>query len=175
MERFRKGSTANPIKTNAKIKHPRLPRSRFPLITPFVRHYPSYSQKKETIQVSPITTNIQLKIDGKRVQHPLIHCKHAKQRTEKKVIASNSGSIPSKTLTEKYGVKASEQIFSFEHININGINPHDDFIELTNMVGILQTMGAGVYGINEHNLNTNNQLLMKKFWGTIKKKINLQK
>lgn len=37
---------------------------------------------------------------------------------------------------------AAEDILSFGHINVNGINSHDNFVELTNTMGILDSMGA---------------------------------
>ena len=81
--------------------------------------------------------------------------------------AANNGSRPTPSVSQRYG-KESEEIITFEHINLNGINPHDNFVELTNIYGILKTMQAGVYSFNKHNLNTSNQLLMKAFWDKVK-------
>ena len=38
---------------------------------------------------------------------------------------------------------------SFEHINVNDIRPHDDFVELQNIMGILGNMEASVYSLVE--------------------------
>ena len=62
-----------------------------------------------------------------------------------------------------------EEIISFEHININGINSNDNFVEMDNIMGILQSMEAGVFSINEHNLDTTDALLMKKFFEVVKR------
>ena len=102
---------------------------------------------------------IQLKLDGKRVQNPLVYRTHTQARRKQRVKEANCGSSPTKALTEKYGVKES-----FEYINVNAINAHDDFIELTNILGVLKTMGVEFFGLNEHNLNTLDQLFMKNFW-----------
>ena len=70
-------------------------------------------------------------------------------------------------MTERYS-KESDEIITFEHINLNGINPHNNFIELTNLYGIIKKMGTGVYSFNKHSLNTSNKDLMKRFWDKVK-------
>ena len=112
---------------------------------------------------------IQTRLDGLRIKNPLIFSKYSQQCREETVKEANRGSLPTQHLKARYGQKGSEEIITFEHINVNGINPHDGLIELTNTLGIFKSIGAGFYGINEHNLNTSDQLLMKKFWETSKK------
>ena len=70
-----------------------------------------------------------------------------------KVLEANGHSIPSLTPSQRVG-EGSQDIISFEHININGINLHDNFAELTNTMGILDTMEAGVYSIVETQWDT---------------------
>ena len=41
-----------------------------------------------------------------------------------------------------------------DHINVNGINPHSDFLELTHTFGSLEAMGAVVYSPNETKWDT---------------------
>ena len=67
--------------------------------------------------------------------------------------------------------KQSADILSFEHININGIGRHDNMIEMTNIMGILRNLQAGVFSINEHSLNTSNPTLLKKFYEIMIKKL----
>ena len=52
--------------------------------------------------------------------------------------------------------KEAEEVISFEHINVNGINPHDDFVELANAMEIIETMEAGVYSLLETQWDTTN-------------------
>ena len=70
--------------------------------------------------------------------------------SKQKVMLANIASIPSKPLQSTYGT-TTEGVISFEHINVNGINPHNNFVELTHIMGSLEAMGASVYSINEKN------------------------
>jgi len=70
-----------------------------------------------------------------------------------RVLEANVHSTPFLTPSQRVGEGAQDIIF-FEHININGINPHDKFSELTNTMGILDTMEAGVYSIVETQWDT---------------------
>ena len=67
-----------------------------------------------------------------------------KKTRNARVLEANVNSTPSLTPSQRVG-EGAQDIISFEHININGINPHDNFAELTNTIGILDTMEAGVY------------------------------
>ena len=49
----------------------------------------------------------------------------------------NKHTTPTKIIKESYG-KIDYDIVSFEHININGNNPHIQFMELTHTVGVLE-------------------------------------
>ena len=42
----------------------------------------------------------------------------------------------------------------FEHMNVNVFNPHDNFSELTDAMGILQVMEVGVYNLVETHRDT---------------------
>ena len=57
----------------------------------------------------------------------------------KKFKEANGSGIPSLTPSQHLG-KEAEEVITFEHINVNGINPHDDFVELTNTMGVLKKM-----------------------------------
>ena len=43
----------------------------------------------------------------------------------------------------------ADNVLSFEHINVNGIRPHDEFVELKNTMGILDKIEASVYSLVE--------------------------
>ena len=51
-----------------------------------------------------------------------------RSRQKKQVSRCNKKMHPSLTPSQRVG-RGSENLISFEHINVNGINPHDDFIE----------------------------------------------
>ena len=70
-----------------------------------------------------------------------------------RVLEANVHSTPSLTPSQRVG-EGAQDIISFEHININGINPNDNFAELTNTMGILDTMEAVVYSIVETQWDT---------------------
>ena len=57
---------------------------------------------------------------------------------------------------------------SFEHINVNGINPHSDFVDLTHTLGSLEAIGAVVYSLNEIKLDTTCPSFCKYIKTTIK-------
>jgi len=58
-----------------------------------------------------------------------------------------------RTPSQRLGV-GTKDIISFEHINVNNINSHDSFVELSNAMGILDTMEAGVYSVVETQWDT---------------------
>jgi len=60
------------------------------------------------------------------------------------VTEANSSSPPSRSPSQRLG---AEDIVSFEYINGNGINAHANFVELSNAMGILENMEAGVYSV----------------------------
>ena len=60
-------------------------------------------------------------------------------RREKRISTANNGSAPSRTPSQRLGTQA-HNIISFEHIDVNGIHPHDGFVELQNTMGILGNM-----------------------------------
>ena len=68
---------------------------------------------------------------------------HIKKRGER-VLEANGNLTPSLSPSQRLGAGAWD-IISFEHVNINGINTHDNFVELSNAIDILATMEAGVY------------------------------
>ena len=89
--------------------------------------------------------------------------------SKQKVKQANMDSTPSKSLKATYGA-TTEGVISFEHINVNGINPHSDFVELTHVMGSLEAMGASVYSINETKWDTTCPTFCKYIKHTIKKK-----
>ena len=78
--------------------------------------------------------------------------KQIKNRRQK-IIEANGTRPPSRSPSQRLGLGA-EEIISFEHINVNGVNAHDDFVELSNCMGILENMEAGVYSIVETQWDT---------------------
>jgi len=66
----------------------------------------------------------------------------------------NGSSPPSRSSSQRLGAEA-EDIISFEYINVNSINPHDNFVELSNAMGILEKMEAGFYSVIETQWDTN--------------------
>jgi len=91
-----------------------------------------------------------------------------RQSRENKVKDTNTDSFPNLTPSKRLG-KETDKIISFEHINVNGINPYDEFAELTNTIGILEKMEAGVYCIVENQWNTNSPVFSKYMKDTIKR------
>ena len=70
------------------------------------------------------------------------------QKQGERLLNANEHRTPSRTPRQRLGVRADD-IVLFEYININGINSHDSFIELSNTMGILEQMELGVYIIVE--------------------------
>ena len=66
---------------------------------------------------------------------------HHKLSTTSKSMATaeeiNKHTTPTKTIKESYG-ELDNDIVSFEHINIHGINPRSQFVELTHTIGVLE-------------------------------------
>jgi len=62
---------------------------------------------------------------------------HIQQNREERVLHANDHRTLSRTPSQRLDVRADE-IISIEHININGINSHDSFIELSNTMDILE-------------------------------------
>jgi len=68
------------------------------------------------------------------------------------------------------GTTEAANIISFEHININGINPHEKVSELNNTMGIIERMEAGVFSVVETQWNTTNPQFYKFIKQIINKK-----
>ena len=85
---------------------------------------------------------------------------------EDRILAANRNRLPTRTPSQRLGSEASE-IISFEHVNINGINSHDNFVELSNTMGIIETMETGVFSVVETQWDTT----CPKFYTMIKQKI----
>ena len=79
---------------------------------------------------------------------PSINQEAARNKRNTRVQTANKGSDPSLTPTQRLGREA-ENMITFERIYVNGINPHDKFIELQHTMGILEQMEAGVFGLVE--------------------------
>ncbi len=65
--------------------------------------------------------------------------------------------------------KEADEVITFEHININGINPHDEFVELKNTMGILEKMETGIYIIVETQWDTTSPVYSKYIKDIIKR------
>ena len=148
-----KDRTTAIISNQHKIRTKSQQQQKYPSLLLESRNYLEYKALKPT---RPTRRKVQMTLDGKGLQTPLISVEERKRRRAKRVEAANNGSRPTPSVSQRYG-KESEEIITFEHINLNGINPHDKFVELTNIYRILKTMQAGVYSFNKHNLNTSNQ------------------
>ena len=61
---------------------------------------------------------------------------------------TNANSIPFKTSSQRWG-RGAEEVISLEHINAHVINSYHDFAELTNTMGLLEKMKAGIYSVVE--------------------------
>lgn len=61
---------------------------------------------------------------------------------------ANEDSTPTRTPRQRLG-KRTEDVIFFKHIKMNVIQSHNNFVELTNAIGILDTMEADVYSIVE--------------------------
>ena len=92
-----------------------------------------------------------------------------RQSMAARVQAANQDTIPSRTPRQHLGAE-SKDIISFEHINIHGINSHDSFIELSTVMGILETMEAGIYSVVETQWDTTCPKLCKMIRQTMKAK-----
>ena len=88
--------------------------------------------------------------------------------------AANVKQHPTRSINQCYQ-DLNDNIITFEHINVHGIDPHDDFIELTNNMGILNTMEAGVYILVETQWGTTNNSFKKYIQTTIRKVINVHR
>ena len=72
----------------------------------------------------------------------------SKLKQQAKVDAASAKQCPTRHINQFYSDN-NDNIITFEHINSHGIYPHDEFIELTNAMGILNTTDAGVYSLVE--------------------------
>ena len=61
---------------------------------------------------------------------------------------TNKGSTPSYSSSQRFG-KDVKHVISFELINVYEIHLHDDFVELENRIGILESMIVGVFSVFE--------------------------
>ena len=91
-----------------------------------------------------------------------------KEKRKRRVLEANKKTEPSFTPSQKMGQDA-DNILSFEHINVNGIRPHDEFIELKNTMGILHNMEASVYSLVETQWDTTCPVLARNIKDIIKK------
>ena len=110
------------------------------------------------------------------IQNGPSRCKHKRKpindksddKRQQKITSANNGQRPSRTKHHRYGDEANN-VITFEHINVHGIHPHDQFIELTNAMGILDTANAGVYSLVETQWDTTSPAFKKYITSTIKK------
>ena len=91
-----------------------------------------------------------------------------KLNRQQRVGEMNKDTIPSRTPHQIHG-NNTDQVISFEHINVHGLNPHDGFIELKNTMGILGTMEADIFSLVETQWDTTNPRFCKFIKDTIKK------
>ena len=81
----------------------------------------------------------------------------------------NKGLVPSRTSSQQLGHGATE-VISFEHINVNRINYHDNFVELTNMMVVLEAMEAGMYSVVETQWDTTSPIFCRYITTTVTSK-----
>ena len=77
-------------------------------------------------------------LDDAALQHNAT-IEQVKSTRKVRVLEANGTRTPSLTPSQRVGA-GGQDIISFEYININGINAHDNFAELTNAIGILATI-----------------------------------
>ena len=80
---------------------------------------------------------------------------------------TNTDSFPTLTPSQRPG-KEADTIISFEHINVNGINPYDEFVEIINTMGILKKLKLE-YSIVETQWNTASPVFSRYIKDTIKR------
>ena len=91
------------------------------------------------------------------------------EKRQTKVRIANEGIPPSRTPGQRLG-EEGDSLISFEHMNIHGIISHDEFVELTNTMGTLEAMEAGIYSTVENQWDTTSPSFNKYIKETIKKK-----
>lgn len=69
------------------------------------------------------------------------------------VTEANGNTTATHTPRQQFGKKAKD-VISFEHKHVNGIKSHDNFVKLTNTIGTLDKMEAGVYNMVETQWDT---------------------
>ena len=89
-----------------------------------------------------------------------------KKKRAERVNEANGSSPPYRSPSQHLGAE-SEEIISFEHINVNGINVYDNFVELSNAIDILENMEARVYSVVETHWDTT----CPKFYKFIREKM----
>ena len=89
-------------------------------------------------------------------------------KTWNQVQKDNQNQYGSKPLERTYSPSVIDNIISFEHINANGLNTKDNFVEIQHFLRTLQGINAGVFSVNEHTLDTTQPLLMKRIMETTK-------
>ena len=67
------------------------------------------------------------------------------------------------------GKGKEEEVVTFEHFNVNGITAQDNYVELDHVIRTMNNMGAGMYSINEHKLDTTQQGVRSVISDTIEK------
>ena len=55
-----------------------------------------------------------------------------------------------------------DELFTIEHINVNGINIQYDLVELEHVLRTMINMEASIFSVNEHTINCNNKSVRKK-------------
>ena len=87
--------------------------------------------------------------------------KKVTEKAQKQVRKLNKGVALTRP-TEEFRREVGNDIITFEHLNVNGINTKGGFTELDHVMRVFQCMEAGVVSINEHTLDTTKPRLMKK-------------
>ena len=82
-------------------------------------------------------------------------------KTRKRVQEANLNKYGSRPLGKVYDSEMIDNIISFEHINVDGLNTRDNLIEIQHLLGTLKGMETGVFSVNEHTLDTTQPQLMK--------------
>jgi len=125
------------------------------------------TQHKDSTQLLS-TCFTRLEIDKAELSQADTRANIRGKRAER-VTKANGGSPPSRSPSQCLGVE-TEEIISFEHINVNSTNAHDNFVELCNAMGILENMEAGVYSVVETQWDTTCPIFCKFIQEKMKEK-----
>ena len=112
------------------------------------------------------------KICTANISHPSKQTKHRAtigKATASRVKAANANTYSSAKPSQIHQSIGDENIFSLEHINVNGLSTRNGMVEVENFFGIMQDMEASVFGVAEHTLDVAQPVVKKLVRDTSKK------